>query len=96
MLKITRWENIPFRDTDWILMQMIQSKIEVSVMQNENESEKDLENRLDSTLKREIEKTLANDSIYQKQKAQLNYLVWVIKKELPWKAKEIILKAKWL
>lgn len=94
MLKITRAENIPFREADWSLMQMIQSKVEISVTQREDENEKDLEDRLDETFSRELDKVLANDNVYQKQKRQLAYLVDVIKKELPTKARDVILKAK--
>ena len=91
---ISREEQIPFRESDWTVMQMVQHRIWVTVVQEENETLEDIEKQLDIVFNRNYEKTLAIDPVYQRQKKQLNFLQSKIKELLPMKYKSIILSAK--
>lgn len=93
--EITRTEAIPFREQDWTIMQMKQYEVSVKVIQEEWETVEKIEEQLDIVFNRNLEKTLEKDSVYQRQKNQLNFIVEEIKKVLsPLQAREIILKAK--
>ena len=91
---IIREQAIPFRDSGWDILQMVEHRITVSVTQDELESEESLETRLDTIFKREFEKALSTDSVYQKQQKQLKILVDFIKKETPSKYNKVILELK--
>ena len=93
-VSITREEQIPFRETDWTVMQMVQHKIWVTVVQEEWETIKDIEEELELIFNRNYWKVLDKDIVYQNQKTALNFLVNEIKKTNPTEAKKIILKAK--
>ena len=91
---ITREEQIPFREADWTVMQMVQHKIWVTVVQEEWETIEDIEKELELIFNRNYWKVLDKDTIYMNQKKQLNFLVSKIKEVAPTKAKEIILAAR--
>ena len=91
---ITRTEAIPFREINWDVMQMKQYEISVTVTQDEWELVTDIEKQLDIVFARNLEKTMIDDPIYQRQKKRLNYLVDQIKRIAPTKVKGIILEAK--
>jgi len=74
-ITISREENLPFIDTDWVLMQMIRKKIYVSITWDEWETEEQVREKLDSVFNSEFDKALSSDSIYQKQKKQLVFLL---------------------
>ena len=91
IIKISREEAIPFIWDNWELMQMIKAKVWVSVTWENTE---ELEKELDTIFKREFEKALSTDSVYQKQQKQLKILVDFIKKETPSKYNKVILELK--
>lgn len=93
MITIQRTQNYPFKDETWI-MQMIHFSIRTSVTQLEWENQEDLQKRSDKLFAEETQKVLSSDDVYQKQQAQLKFLVEVIKKELPRAAKDIINEAR--
>lgn len=90
-IKITKEEQIPFREADGTVMQMMQHKIWVTIEGEEGEKVEDLEKELEIIFNRNYWKVLDKDTIYQKQKKQLNFLVSKIKEVAPTKAKDIIL-----
>lgn len=92
---ITKEEQIPFRELDGSVMQMVQHKIWVTVTNEwSDETIEELEKQLDIVFNRNYEKTLASDVIYQKQKKQLTFLFNKIKELNPTKAREIFNQAK--
>jgi hypothetical protein len=96
-VEITRTEAIPFREADGTIMQMKQYEVTVKVIQQEeSETIEDIEKELDIIFNRNLEKTLAKDPVYIKQKLQLNFLVDQLKIIAPTKARDLIFKAKQL
>jgi len=92
---INREENIPFREADGSIMQMSQYRIWVTVSNEEGETLEDIEKQADEILKRNIEKTLSTDIIYQRQKKQTNALAKYIKDNMTEaEARAIITKVK--
>lgn len=91
---INREHQIPFRDESWNLVQMIQHRIWVTVSNDNWETLEDIEQQADIILARNIEKTLSTDTIYQRQKKQLNFITNKIKELIPQNAREIIMEAK--
>lgn len=82
-ISITRMEQIPFRDENWTVIQMVQHSISVTATQEEGETKEDVQKEVDTTLQENFDKVLSTDIIYQKQTKQLHYLFDILKKKLP-------------
>ena len=91
-ISITKTEQIPFRDENGVVMQMVQYWVTVTATQEEWETKEDVQKEVDSVLEDNLKQILSKDIIYQQKTKQLQYLFNLIKQKLP---KEEVKKILW-
>ena len=79
-MKIQISEQIPFRDEQWVIMQMVHKSVSIEAEQKEGETEEQLQDRVNNRLAVNLEIIASSIPYYKHKQARLNYILAEFKK----------------